>query len=104
MESILDAQFEVLTTYMNNGNQLPQRSRVNNAHAFLGAPYGIYATADGFLALAMGSVVSLGELLEIPALASFQNPDSWFSQRDEIKALIREHLKIRPTQYWLDRL
>ena len=36
MESILDAQFEVLTTYMNNGNQLPQRSRVNNVYVSSG--------------------------------------------------------------------
>jgi crotonobetainyl-CoA:carnitine CoA-transferase CaiB-like acyl-CoA transferase len=104
LESILDLQFELTSTFLNDGGKPPQRSTINNGHAYLGAPYGIYATADGFLALAMGSVVSLGELLEIPALASFQNPDSWFSQRDEIKALIREHLKIKPTQYWLDRL
>ncbi len=64
MESILDFQFEVLTTYLNDGNQLPQRSAVNNAHAYLSAPYGIYKTADGYLALAMGSITVLGELLD----------------------------------------
>src|SRR3954447_1442388 len=47
LESILDYQFEVLTTHLNDGGQLPQRSAVNNAHAYLGAPYGLYATADG---------------------------------------------------------
>src|SRR5882724_4409248 len=104
LESILDLQFELTSTFLNDGGKLPQRSAVNNGHAYLGAPYGIYATADGFIALAMGSVLRLAELLELPALAAYQNPDSWFSQRDEIKALIREHLKIKPTQYWLDRL
>ena len=63
LESTLDLQFEVLTTYLNDGGQLPQRSAVNNAHAYLGAPYGIYATSDGYLALAMGSITRLGELL-----------------------------------------
>jgi crotonobetainyl-CoA:carnitine CoA-transferase CaiB-like acyl-CoA transferase len=100
----LDLQFELTSTFLNDGGKLPARSTINNGHAYLGAPYGIYATTDGFLALAMGSVVRLGELLEMPALATFQNPDSWFSQRDEIKTLIRDHLKIKPTQYWLDRL
>ena len=104
LESILDLQFELTTTFLNDGGKLPQRSSVNNGNAYLGAPYGIYATADGFLALAMGSVVTLGGLLELPALATYRNPDSWFTQRDEIKALIREHLKTHPTQYWLDRL
>jgi len=104
LESILDLQFELTTTFLNDGGTLPQRSAINNGNAYLGAPYGIYATADGFLALAMGSVIRLGDLLELPTLKAYDNPDSWFTQRDEIKALIREHLKTQPTQYWLDRL
>ena len=104
LESILDLQFELTSTFLNDGGKLPERSAVNNGHAYLGAPYGIYATADGFLALAMGSVVQLGGLLELPALGEFTDPESWFSQRDEIKALIRDHLKTRSTQHWLDRL
>ena len=47
LESVLDFQFEVLTTHLNDGGQPPQRSAINNAHAYLAAPYGIYATADG---------------------------------------------------------
>jgi len=104
LESILDLQFELTSTFLNDGGKLPQRSTVNNGHAFLGAPYGIFATADGFLALAMGSVIKLAELLELPALATYTNPETWFTARDEIKALIREHLKAKPTQHWLDRL
>jgi len=104
LESILDLQFELTSTFLNDGGKLPQRSTVNNGHAYLGAPYGIYATADGFLALEMGSVIKLAELLELPALATYTNPDTWFTARDEIKALIREHLKAKPTQHWLDRL
>ena len=104
LESILDLQFELTTTFLNDGGKLPQRSAINNGNAYLGAPYGIYATQNGFLALAMGSIIRLGDLLELPALKVYENPDSWFTQRDEIKALIREHLKTRPTQYWLERL
>jgi len=63
LESILDLQFEVITTHLNDGGRTPERSAVNNGHADLGAPYGIYATADGHLALAMGVVPRLGELL-----------------------------------------
>src|SRR4051812_42079138 len=46
-ESILDFQFEVLTCFYNDGNQLPVRSSVNNGHAYISAPYGIYETKDG---------------------------------------------------------
>lgn len=104
LESILDLQFEVTTTFLNDGGKAPQRSRVNNGHAYLGAPYGIYATGDGFLALAMGSILKLGELLELPGLSRFSDPRSWFTQRDEIKQLIADHLKTKPTSAWLTRL
>ena len=101
LESVLDFQFEVLTTYLNDGGKPPERSAVNNAHAYLGAPYGIYQTADGYLALAMGSVTRLGELLGCPALADYQDPKSWFARRDEIKGILVEHLKTRGTAHWL---
>jgi CoA:oxalate CoA-transferase len=104
LESVLDLQFEVTTTFLNDGGLAPQRSKVNNGHAYLGAPYGIYATSDGFLALAMGPVPRLGELLELPSLAAYGDPKSWFGRRDEIKALIAAHLKTRPTREWLARL
>jgi len=104
LESILDLQFELTTTFLNDGGQPPRRSAINNGHAYLGAPYGVYTTADGFLALAMGSVLRLGELLELPALAAYVDPQSWFDRRDEIKAHLRDHLLTRPTQHWLDRL
>ncbi|NYZ11735.1 CoA transferase [Azospirillum sp. RWY-5-1] len=104
LESMLDIQFEVLTTHLNDGGKPPQRSAVNNAHAYLGAPYGIYRTADGYLALAMGSVTRLGELLGCDALAAYADPASWFTERDRIKVHLAEHLTGGTTQAWLDRL
>src|SRR5690606_27059577 len=86
------------------GGKSPQRSDVNNAHAYLGAPYGIYRTADGFLALAMGSVTRLGELLDCPRLTDYTDPQTWFIQRDEIKAILASHVLLHPTQHWLDKL
>jgi len=104
LESVLDLQFEVTSTFLNDGGRAPVRSAVNNGHAYLGAPYGIYATADGYLALAMGSITKLGELLELPALAAFADAKTWFTQRDEIKRLLAAHLATQPTAHWLARL
>lgn len=104
LESVLDFQFEVLTTHLNDGGKLPERAEVNNAHAYLGAPYGIYETADGFIAIAMGSVTRLSELLDLPALLAYEDPKTWFTARDEIKALLAQHLKKQSTQHWLQIL
>ena len=101
LESTLDLQFEVLSTYLNDGGKQPVRSSVNNAHAYLGAPYGIYATADGFLALAMGSIIRLGELLKCEELLRFTDPAQLFDQRDEIKSILVEHLRHESTGHWL---
>lgn len=101
LESAMDFQFEPLTVFFQDGGQEPQRTASNSAHAYLGAPYGIYQTADGHLALAMGRIPQLGELLDCPALTTFETPTSWFEQRDEIKAILAAHLKTRPTADWL---
>ncbi|GGG00272.1 CaiB/BaiF CoA transferase family protein [Paenibacillus abyssi] len=104
IESALDLQFEVLTTHLNDGGKLPERSEVNNGHAYLGAPYGIYETKDGFIALAMGSIIQLGELLECDELLNYQDSKTWFDKRDEIKRILVGHLKLKETKEWLQVL
>ncbi len=104
LESILDAQFELLTTFFNDGEKLPQRSTLNNANAYLGAPYGLYETKNGYISLAMGSVPRLGELLGCHALLRFSDPKTWFEERDTIKRILTEHLKTQETKHWLSIL
>lgn len=104
LESLLDLQFEVLTTYLNDGHKLPERAGYRNAHAYLSAPYGIYDTKDGHIALAMGSVPLLGEVLELPQLAGYGTKEQCFKYRDEIKQMIGERLRQKNTGEWLSRL
>jgi len=104
LESVLDLQFEVLTTHLNDGAKPPQRSSLNNAHAYLGAPYGIYRTATGFLALAMGSVSHLAKLLGCAALERYTDQQTWFTARDEIKRTLADHLATCSTAHWLSIL
>ncbi len=101
LESVLDLQFEVLTTHLNDGGQPPRRSGVNNAHAYLAAPYGIYRTADGYLALAMAPIPRLGELIGCAPLVDYADPRRWFGERDAIKAVLAAHLEGMPTDHWL---
>ncbi|HUC79328.1 MAG TPA: CaiB/BaiF CoA-transferase family protein [Flavisolibacter sp.] len=103
-ESILDFQFEVLTCFYNDGEELPQRSRINNAHAYISAPYGIYKTADGYLALAMGDIQQLAALLACDGLLVFTDKKDWFTKRDEIKKVLADHLLTGSTDAWLSIL
>ncbi|MGD1893517.1 MAG: CaiB/BaiF CoA transferase family protein [Cyclobacteriaceae bacterium] len=104
MESIIDLQFEAITTYLQDGGKPVTRTAQNNAHAYLGAPYGIYQTSNGYLALAMGQIPVLGELLDCPDLLKYREKGSWFTQRDEIKAILAKHLTRQATESWLEIL
>ncbi len=104
LESALDFQFETITTYYHDGGQPTERTKNNNAHAYLGAPYGVYQTSNGYLALAMGAIPVLGALLDCEALKNYPEVASWFTQRDEIKDILATHLKTDTTEKWLSVL
>jgi crotonobetainyl-CoA:carnitine CoA-transferase CaiB-like acyl-CoA transferase len=97
---LVDFLFVVLTTYLNAGGRPPRRAAVDNAHAYLAAPYGVYRTADSHLALAMTPLARLEPLLGI-ALSSAGAGGQAFADRDSIKAAIAERLATRTTGEWL---
>ena len=102
MESLLDFQFELLTTYYASHRQ-PQRSKINNGHPLLGAPYGIYKTADGYIALAMMDLQVLANAIECDAVKIFLQQQA-FAERDAIKKILAAHLVTQNTGYWLSHL
>ena len=104
VEALLDFQFEVLTTYFNDGNRKPVRSKYNNAHAYLSAPYGIYKTKDSYIAIAMTPLPKLGELLDLEFLKSLHDQKIWFTERDEIKKKIGDWVVTQSTQEILNIL
>jgi len=102
LESMLDFQFELLTTYYTNQQQ-PQRSKINNGHPLLSAPYGIYETADGYLALAMMDIQVLANAIACSDLNNFTQ-DQAFAERDGIKKILAGHLIKQTTKHWLGAL
>lgn len=104
MSSAIDMQFELFTAFLNGDGAMSERSAVSNANASVGAPYGIYACADGYIAIAMTPVAKLAELLECPDLLPFSDPGLAFTKRDEIKAVLRDFLQQGEVGKWLNRL
>ncbi|MEP3427821.1 MAG: CaiB/BaiF CoA-transferase family protein [Roseibium sp.] len=104
LASAMDLQFEQFTSYLNDDHKQPSRSVVNGANVNATAPYGLYETADGYLAIAMSPISQLQELLSLDRLARFADPGVAYSKRDEIKAVLRDHLKGAPTGHWLSLL
>lgn len=103
LAGLVDAQCQELVAAL-NGGIVPQRSRAGVAHAMTPAPYGIYATADGFIALAQGSLAVLAEVTGVARLAEIEAAGQAFDARDEVKELLDEALATRPTAEWLEAL
>lgn len=102
LEALVDFQFEVLTTHLNDGRRLPKRSEFRSAHAYLSAPYGVYPTADGYMAIAMTPLGKLADLFGLPELTPYRDaPRSWFTHRDQIKQIIAARLATGTTDHWL---
>ena len=104
MQAALDLQAESLTAWLN----APQRPATVAAPPYLGgwyypAPYGVYATRDGHIALSLASLNALGAALAEPRLAEFSDQDAW-ARRAEIASLVASALRERTTAEWIARL
>jgi len=76
------------------------RSEAGIAQPWLEAPFGIYRTADGWIAIAMGELSAVAEVFDDADLADF---DAW-SDRDVIKKKLDEMTPARTTEDWLEAL
>ena len=100
LSSALDQFFEQFTCFLNDGNKQPRRHEKANANPYQPAPYGVYKTADGHLALAMTPLAKLAELLEAPEIADYDQEQA-YSNLDDIKAIIARVISGKPTGVWL---
>jgi crotonobetainyl-CoA:carnitine CoA-transferase CaiB-like acyl-CoA transferase len=102
LDVLTDVQSEFLTTYMNDGGRSPKRAGSHGASAYLPAPYGVYRTGDGHIAIAMTPIGKLAELLDDAGLAAHaERPDTWFVGRDVIATDLARILARETTDHWI---
>lgn len=99
--AVLDCQMQELVTYLNTGTAF-ERSRLPSAHAWIPAPYGVFQTQDGWLALAMAPLPALSVALDEPRLAELTDDDDGILHRDEIHGIVARRLAERPTAEWIE--
>lgn len=101
LDAIVAMQMQELSVFTVAGK--PQRRTAEpHAHVYIRAPYGVFATQDGFIALAFPPLKKLAEVLGVPALAAFDDETDTFARRDDIFALTRDRLVARTSREWLD--
>lgn len=92
----LDLQMESLTCYLNGQRPDDVRQPYPIAGWYYGAPYGIYATRDGHVAISLGSLDALAEALDLPADQCVPDHEA-YERREEASAVIAADLAERTT-------
>ena len=98
IESMLDLQFELISAKLFDAATTVKRGA--GAHAFLSAPYGLYQTSSGYLAIAMTPVPQLGALLGLD-FSQYEDPKTWWSHQSEIVKKLSDLLATKSTDHWL---
>jgi crotonobetainyl-CoA:carnitine CoA-transferase CaiB-like acyl-CoA transferase len=104
LQSALDLQAESLVAWTNAAVKPPgPRAFHHVAGWYFAAPYGVYATKDGHMAISLTGLALLAEALSEPRLAIYSAREAWTKQ-DEIGALIGARLATADTAHWVARM
>jgi crotonobetainyl-CoA:carnitine CoA-transferase CaiB-like acyl-CoA transferase len=100
LASVMDVQIQEITTHLNL-DMLPKRTEEPLAHAWNNAPYAVYPTADGWVAIAMSPLHVLGEALDNDRLREMTKWSDGVTYRDEVYRIVRSILPRRTSKEWL---
>ena len=101
MQAALDLQAESLVAWLN----APERPAKVNAPrhvggGYYGAPYGVYATRDGHVAVSLTPLETMAQVLDEPRLAAFA-PSAVWHDKEAVADIVAEVLKTRETAHWI---
>jgi crotonobetainyl-CoA:carnitine CoA-transferase CaiB-like acyl-CoA transferase len=100
LDGLVDMQAHFFAIVLNSDRD-SVRSTSGISDPYLAAPYGVYRTSNGYLAIAHTPMAKLAKLLDTPSLADYVTLDERFGQRDEIYDSIQAVLQSRSTEEWL---
>lgn len=103
LDAITTLQMQELSVFT-VANKPQQRSAEPHAHVYIRAPYGAFATSDGFIIVAFPQLKTLGEVIGEPSFLDMDDEVDTWSRRDEIFARTRERLLLKTSAEWLDLL
>lgn len=96
LSAALDLQMESFTCYLNGQRPDDVRQPGPISGWYYGAPYGIYPTSDGHIAISLGSLDTLADVLSLPADQRVPDKDA-YRCRDQASAAIKANVAKRTT-------
>lgn len=103
LDALTTLQMQELSVFTVGGKS-QQRSAEPHAHVFIRAPYGVFRTSDGYLALAFADLSRLGPLIGEPTFEGWTSEVEGWTRRDEVHSLTAARLCENTTAHWLDVL
>ena len=103
MQAALDLQAESLVSWLNSPHKPSISAFKHVAGWYYAAPYGVYPTKDGHLALSLSPLKDIAVAISEPSLAAYDSQDTWTKQ-DEISELIAAKLKTATSKEWMARM
>ena len=103
LDALTTLQMQELSVFTVGG--VPQeRGEQPNAHVYIRAPYGVFATSDGYLALGFADLETLGQVIGEPSFAGMVPEVDGWTRRDELYAKTEARLHTDTTDNWLEKL
>lgn len=99
LSAAINLQNESFTCFLNGPRPASVTPHNLSGGWYFAAPYGIFPTSDGHLAISLTSLATLAEALDAPRIAAFTSAEE-YERRDEINALVAEALKLRSNKVW----
>ncbi len=103
LDAITTIQMQELSVFT-VGHKPQVRSAEPHAHVYIRAPYGAFATSDGFIIVAFPKLANLGQTIGEPSFLTMDDEVDTWTRRDEIFAKTRDRLKTKTTAEWLGLL
>lgn len=96
VQAALDLQLEPIVYHMNGG--MVRRPEEPLGSSFHEAPYGVYPTADGYIALSLSPIARIAEALGDPeSLRRYHDPLLKLTHREEIRRALAPLIAAQPT-------
>ncbi|MGB3151905.1 MAG: CoA transferase [Maribacter sp.] len=101
LNSVVGFHIQEVTAYLHKGEN-PERSESGIPNPWLGAPYGLYNTSDGYLAIGMNSVQKLARVIGLEKYDSeAYASNNIIESRDEIRFAFDAVFQTKSTEEWL---
>ena len=100
LSAAIAMQTESFTSYLNTGRPDDVRQPGRVSGWYFPAPYGIYATADGYLAISLGTLDVIYDILKVPQALRIPADKEW-TEQERISTLLAGYMVKNTTSQWV---